>query len=70
MAFELLGAFPPRDQLLAAQVGITVIENDMPRPHRPAVDVQAYLAAQRVPPNGHKKPAPVVTEDDGQGSLF
>lgn len=55
MCFELMDAFPPRDQMLAAQIGITIIENDMPRPHRPSVDVQAYLAAQRVPPNGNRK---------------
>jgi hypothetical protein len=34
----------------------------MPRPHRPTVDVKAYLATQQ-PPNGHKKQ---VKEEPGK----
>jgi len=66
MYFELADAFPPRDQFLAAQLGIEVVVNDMPRPHRPTVDVKAYLNAQSSS-NGHKKkaiePPPEEPED-------
>lgn len=63
MFFELANAFPPRDQLLAAQLGIEVIVNDMPRPHRPTVNVKTYLATQSG--NGHKKrePAPAASKN-------
>jgi phage terminase small subunit len=51
---ELMNAFPLRDQGLSAQLGVEVIVNDMPRPHRPTIDVAAYLASQKSR-NGYEK---------------
>lgn len=65
MFFELANAFPPRDPALAAQIGVEVIVNDMPRPHRPTVNVKTYLATQSG--NGNKKkepPAPAKNGDE------
>jgi terminase small subunit-like protein len=48
-ALELLNAFPPKDPMLAAQVGVNVVIIDVPRPDRSAIDV----------PHAHSKaPAP------------
>jgi len=56
-AFLLHGSYAPRDPKEAAQFGVQVIVNDMPRPHRPTVDVAAYLASQQSG-NGRKKQTP------------
>jgi hypothetical protein len=45
-ALELLNAFPPKDPVLAAQVGVEVIVMDMPRPQPPPADGHS--------PNGNK----------------
>lgn len=63
MFFELANAFPPRDPALAAQIGVEVIVNDMPRPHRPTVNVKTYLATQSS--NGSKKKEPEPPAKNG-----
>lgn len=63
MFFELANAFPPRDPALAAQIGVEVIVNDMPRPHRPTVNVKTYLATQSS--NGAKKKEPEPPAKNG-----
>jgi hypothetical protein len=57
LAFQLHGSYAPRDPKEAAQFGVKVIVNDMPRPHCPTVDVAAYLASQHLR-DGYKKETP------------
>lgn len=62
MAFELQGAFPPDDPALAAQVGVSVVVLDVPRPDRSAINVtppikRAAPPAARSSGNGAKPPA-------------
>ena len=64
MFFELANAFPPRDPALAAQIGVEVIVNDMPRPHRPTVNVKTYLSSQQSG-NGNKKREPEPPAKNG-----
>lgn len=64
MFFELANAFPPRDPALAAQIGVEVIVNDMPRPHRPTVNVKTYLATQSSNGNKKKEPDPPAKNGD------
>lgn len=66
MFFELANAFPPRDPALAANIGVEIIVNDMPRPHRPTVNVKTYLETQSG--NGNKKPAPAVPKAPKNGN--
>jgi terminase small subunit-like protein len=51
---ELLNAFPPKDPILAAQVGVEVIVMDMPRPEPPSGDGRSA--------NGHKAQKAKVIE--------
>lgn len=50
MAFELQGAFPPDDPALAAQVGVSVVVIDVPRPDRSAINVTPPLKRSIPPP--------------------
>jgi hypothetical protein len=53
-AFELLNAFPPKDPALAAQVGISVVVLDIPRPDRAAINVTPAKKRVETSGNGHK----------------
>jgi len=53
-ALELLNAFPPKDPILAGQVGVNVVIIDVPRPDRSTIDV----------PHTHSK-APAVPSGNG-----
>jgi hypothetical protein len=54
MAFELQGAFPPQDQVLAAQIGVEVVVIDIPRPDRSVINVTPAPKAVEPSPNGSK----------------
>ena len=55
-AFELLNAFPPKDPALAAQMGISVVVLDIPRPDRAAINVTPAKPA--LPSGNGNKPDP------------